>query len=629
MPMSAAAILALIAVVGLACQWVAWRVKLPAILFLLLSGIALGPLLGWVAPDALFGELLFPLVSLSVAIILFEGSLTLHLDQIRDVGKVVRRLVSIGAAVTWLIIAVATHWLLGLSWAMSWLFGALVVVTGPTVIVPMLRTVRANSRIGNVLRWEGIIIDPIGALLAVLVYEWIISQSLEGGAISHTAILFAEIVLVGVVSGAVAGYAIGEALRRHWLPEYLQNLATLALVLATFTFANYLAHESGLLAVTVMGMWLANMKGVHIEEILSFKENLTVLLISGLFVLLAARLDLSQLWALGVPALVLLAVIHFVARPIAVWISSYGSDLKWQEKALISWIGPRGIVAAAVSALFALRLEQSGYADAQILTALTFAVIIGTVMFQSATARPLAQWLGVADPEPRGFIIIGANQVARELAKVLEQNHLPVLLVDPSWENIREARMMGLRTFHGNPLSRHADMYLDLVGYGRVLAMSPQRELNVLASLRYRPEFGKQNIFAVQTSKDAQGSVRQLISEEYQGLYLGEEGLTYGKFANLLRQGARLRTTKLTEDFNFEAWKAQHQKGRCPLFALTPKGHVQVFTLENGLQPKAGWQIISFDMEIEKEKEKAQEKAQEKAEKTEKPADVLPEPKPL
>lgn len=617
MPMSVAGALALIAVVGLGCQWLAWRVKLPAILFLLLSGVLLGPGLGWIQPDYLFKELLFPLVSLSVAIILFEGSLTLHLTQIKDVGKVVRKLVTLGALVTWAMIALAARWLIGLNWDMAWLFGALVVVTGPTVIVPMLRTIRVNARIGNILRWEGIIIDPIGALLAVLVFEWIISRSAEGGPLGHTALLFAEVVGVGGLTGLVTGYALGQALRRHWLPDYLQALATLALVLGSFTFANHLAHESGLLTVTVMGMLLANMKGVEIEGILSFKENLTVMLISGLFILLAARLDLHDLWMLGAPAIALLLVIHFIVRPVSVWLCSWGSELSWKDKAMIAWIGPRGIVAAAVSALFALRLEQNGVADAQVLSALSFAVIIGTVLFQSATARPLAKRLGVAEPEPRGFIFIGANTVARELAKLLEQNQVPVLMVDPSWENIREARMAGLRTFHGNPLSRHADTYLDLVGYGRMLALSPQREVNVLASLRYRPEFGRRNIFALQTSKDTQTSARQLISEEYQGRYLGatggSEGLTYSKFASLIRQGARLRTTRLSDDFTFEAWKAQHGSDRCPLFAITPKGEVQIFSNEASPQPRSGWLLLSFDMDVEKEKEKVQIKAQEKS----------------
>ncbi|MFP8965725.1 cation:proton antiporter [Pokkaliibacter sp. CJK22405] len=604
------ATLALIALAGLGCQWIAWRIKLPAILLLLLCGIVLGPVGGVIHPEVLFGDLLFPLVSLAVAIILFEGSLTLHFNQLRDISKVVRRLVSLGAIITWVVIAAASHWLIALHWDMSFLFGALVVVTGPTVIVPMLRTIRVSARIGNVLRWEGIVIDPIGALLAVLVFEWIISSNAGTGAFSHAAWLFAKVVFVGGFTGAAAGYALGVVLRRHWLPEYLQALGTLASVLAVFTLANTLVHESGLLAVTIMGMWLANMKGVETEDILSFKENLTLMLISALFIILAARLDLEQLWQLGMPALALLAVIMFIARPLAVWASTLGSDLTKRERAMIAWIGPRGIVAAAVSSLFALRLEQNGLEDADILSTLTFAIIIGTVVFQSATARPIARYLGVADPEPNGFIFIGANRVARELAKIFQQNKLPVLLVDPSWENIRDARMAGLRTFHGNPLSRHADTYLDLVGYGRLLALSPQRELNVLASLRYRPEFGRRNIFALQTSKDTRSSQKQVISADYQGRYLGswegDEALTFSKFSSLLSQGARLRTTKLSEDFAFEQWWKQHSSSRYLLFAISPKGQVEIFSNESNPQPKANWILISLDVEVETEADKAQ-----------------------
>jgi len=276
---------------ALACQWLAWRLKLPAILFLLLAGIIAGPALGWLDPEALFGPLLMPLVSLAVALILFEGSLTLHLSQWREIGSVVHRLVTVGALVTWLVIALATHWLLGFDWPLSILFGTLTLVTGPTVIVPMLRVVRPKSTIANILRWEGIMIDPIGALLAVVVYSFIIASA-DGNGLSQSLTTFAGVIFCGSALGAAGGWLLGQIMREQWLPEYLHNLASLAAVLGIFIAANQIMHESGLLAVTVMGMWLANMRGVDVRQILHFKENLSVLLISGLFILLAARLDL-------------------------------------------------------------------------------------------------------------------------------------------------------------------------------------------------------------------------------------------------------------------------------------------------------------------------------------------------
>ncbi|MDQ7072572.1 MAG: cation:proton antiporter [Gammaproteobacteria bacterium] len=217
--------LSAIGVVATLCQWFAWWIKLPAIVFLLLAGIVLGPLTGWLDPDALFGDLLFPVVSLCVAIILFEGSLTLRFDQIRDLQAVVRNLLTFGVLIIWAIIAIATHYLLHFTWELSLLFGALMVVTGPTVIVPMLRTVKPNAKISNILRWEGIAIDPIGAILAVLVFEFILSGQAEGAiSLAHTFFIFGKTLAVGTAIGATAGYLLGIILRKHLLPEYLHNL---------------------------------------------------------------------------------------------------------------------------------------------------------------------------------------------------------------------------------------------------------------------------------------------------------------------------------------------------------------------------------------------------------------------
>jgi CPA1 family monovalent cation:H+ antiporter len=299
--------LAGIGLIGIACQWLAWRVRLPAILFLLLAGIVAGPVTGWLKPDKLFGELLFPFVSLSVAVILFEGALTLRFDRLRGLGQVVRRMVIAGLVITWLVCAASAWLFLGYSVELALLFGALVVVTGPTVIAPMLRVVRPKPAVAEVLRWEGIVIDPFGALLAVLVFEFLVARG-EGAAWSHTLMTFTGTLVVGIGIGAIAGWLLGVLLRRHAIPDYLQNVFTLALVGGAFAASDSVVPESGLLAVTVMGMVLANLPRVHVEEILDFKESLSVLLISTLFVVLAARIELEQLQALGWGALGVLAV---------------------------------------------------------------------------------------------------------------------------------------------------------------------------------------------------------------------------------------------------------------------------------------------------------------------------------
>jgi len=487
-------VIAGITVLGIACQWFAWWVKLPAILFLLLAGIVVGPVTGLVQPDALFGGLLFPIVSLSVAVILFEGSLTLKFAEIEGLETVVKRMVTTGLLVTWLVVAVTTYVLLDFAPALAVLFGAITVVTGPTVIVPLLRTVRPTAHVSRILRWEGIVIDPIGALLAVLVFEFIVSG--QGGiALGHTLWSFAKIIAVGLVFGIVTGQVLGLALRNYWLPEYLHSVAALALVFAGFALSNLVEAEAGLLTVTVMGIWLANMKKVSVEHILDFKETLSVMLISALFIILAARIDFAQFQELGWAALGILAVMQFVARPLKIAISTRGSTLNWRERALLGWIAPRGIVAAAVAALFALKLQALGYREAELLVPLTFLIIIGTVVLQSTTAGLLARMLGVAEPEPRGFLIVGANLVARTVALALKNKGYESLLCDNNWSYVSAARMRGLNSFYGSPVSEYADRRLDLVGFGRLLALSPYPELNVLAVHRYRREFGANELY--------------------------------------------------------------------------------------------------------------------------------------
>ncbi len=593
MPEDIVVVLAGICAIAIACQWIAWWLKLPAILFLLLSGIIAGPILGWLNPDLLFGDLLFPIISLSVAVILFEGSLTLRLHEIKGVVQVVRNLVSIGLIVTWGITMLVTRWITDLDWELACLFGAIMVVTGPTVIIPILRTVRPTIHVGNILRWEGIIIDPIGALLAVLVFDFIVSSG-PTDMISHTLLTFAEIVAIGLSFGAGAGFLFGIVLRNHWLPEYLHNVAVLSCVLGVFAVSDSLAEESGLLAVTVMGIWLANMPKVDVKGILNFKESLSVLLISTLFIVLAARIDFKQFESLGLPIIGLFLAIQFIARPIKVLVSTYGSDLKWNERALLAWIAPRGIVAAAIASLFAIRLQANGYEQAELLIPLTFVVIIGTVVLQSATSRLVAIGLNVAEPEPTGCLVIGANSVARAISLELDAHGFSTMLTDTNWEHIRAARMAGLKTYYGNPISEHADYHLDLVGIGRMLGLSRRSELNGLASLKYRMEFGRHHVYTLNTAADIEKSEKLTMSDNHRGSILFGESITYAKLASLLSGGAEVKSTPLTDAFDYQAYLQQYAKSIIPLFAISPQHELKIFCKGKDLTPQSGWTIISL-----------------------------------
>ncbi|WP_448873944.1 cation:proton antiporter [Desulfobulbus propionicus] len=573
------------------CQWGAWRVQLPAIIFLLFTGILIGPVLGLLRPELLLGDFLFPFISISVSVILFEGSLTLRFKDIMGFETVIRNMVSLGMLVTWLITATTAHYVVGLSWRIAFLFGAVTVVTGPTVIAPILRAVRPIPTVANILRWESIVIDPIGAALAVLVYEFIISGS-GTSPWGHTLLLFCRLVLVGALVGISSGHLLGRALRSNWLPDYLRNIGTLSLVIVSFICANALQNESGLVTVTVMGIWLANMKNVDVQGILDFKESISLLLISLLFIILAARIDLQALFDLGWRALLLFFVIQFLARPLNVIISTRGSKLTWPERHFLAWIAPRGIVAAAISSLFAVQLAKAGSTDANLLSPLTFFVIIATVLLQSFTAPFIARRLRVVEPDPTGFLLIGANPVARTLARALIHNGVKALLADTVRGNVAKAKIEGLPCYFGSPISEHADRNLPITGIGRVLALSPHETVNLAIAMHYRAELGPDRIFVLQAKLRERVPERVRLPLRQMPRTLFASSITYSSLAWVLSHGGSVHTTRLSIHFGFDDFLKRHGYRAVPLFAIDPDRTVHVFCAEIQISPKAGWSVV-------------------------------------
>ena len=589
-PLLALAGIGLLAAVA---QWAAWRVRLPAILFLLIFGILVGPVAGLLDPDALFGDLLFPIISLSVAVILFEGALTLKLSELKEIGSTVRNLVTIGALITWVITSVIAHLAIGFDYDMAFLFGAMVVVTGPTVIVPMLRTVRPVKRVADILRWEGIIIDPIGALLAVLAFDFYMASQSSDVFIDILA-LFLKVIGIGVGVGIVFGFGLSHILRKHWLPEYLRSPFTLLMVFVAFALSETMLHESGLLAVTIFGMIVANQRGVDVDDILDFKESLSLLLISGLFIVLAARIDLAGFVAVGWGSILVVAGIILIARPISVFVSSIGSDLSLSEKVIVSWIGPRGIVCAAVAAIFALKLEQEGAPGANLLVPLAFLVIISTVVLQSLTSKPLAGFLGVRDPAPSGYLIIGGGRVGRMIAQTLAANGVRVVIADSDWDHISQARMDGIETYFGNPISDHADRYLDLSGIGNLISLSGRANFDVLASMHYRREFGSEHLYELPTSAEGQQHGKHRIGKRLRGKHLFGEDVTHNQVLGHLRDNWVTKETGLTLEFGLEQYLSKYADKALILFAIDPSDRLRLITDADDWQPDAGWKVISL-----------------------------------
>ncbi|WP_028111331.1 cation:proton antiporter [Ferrimonas kyonanensis] len=580
--------LALIGLLSIVCQWLAFRLRLPAILPLLLTGLALGPGLQLLSPDRLLGELLFPLVSLAVAIILFEGALTLKFSQLQDENRLVLKLVSIAMLITFALAGLSAFVLLPLSWEAAALLGALVVVTGPTVIAPLLRSVRVSGKLATLLHWEGIIIDPIGALLAVLVYEFITAS--QGQALGQALATFTMTVVVGSATGASAGFLLARALKKRMFPRYLENVAVLTLVLTAFAVSNELMHESGLLTVTLMGIWLANSKDLDLEPILAFKETLTVLLISGLFILLAARLGREDLTYLGWDALGWLTILLLIARPLAVWLATIGSNLSPRERWLLGWIAPRGIVAAAISSLFALKLASTGLLGAEQLVPLVFMVIVATVLLQSVLTAPLVRWLGLEAPDRNGFMIFGANPFAIAVARQLHHYGIPVLLSDTNWDNLSQARMQGLSVYYGHPTSEHADSQLDLTLISRLLVLSPYRQHNTEVAYHFQDRFGLERVYRLPEANQGNAN-RQQATERHQRLF--GEHCSYGLLHQRMHAGHQIKATGLTDSYDWPQYQQDNPEA-LPLFALNDKGRLRVFTADAPFTPAPQWQVVAL-----------------------------------
>lgn len=511
--------LASIVIFGILAQWVAWRTKVPAILPLIIIGLLVGPLSTfftdsgekWIQPmfdeetqHGIFpGNMLFYIVSLSIGIILFEGGLTLKKKEIQNVGSVIGKLVSVGALITFSGAALASHYIMNLSWPISFLFSGLIIVTGPTVIAPILRNIPLNKDVAAILKWEGILIDPVGALVAVLVFEFISSGSSGAHFTSHAFMAFGKIVLIGSCIGFTAGYLLHFLIKEKLVPHYLLNVFTLALVMLVFVVSDVLAHESGLLSVVVMGMVLGNLDVDEVKDILHFKEALSVLLISILFILLSANIDMEHLILLNdIRVLILFLVIILVIRPLGVFLSSTGSSLSINEKLFISWVGPRGIVAAGIASLFGLRLVQQGVKGAEYITPLVFIIVLGTVLLNATTARMVARLLKVTTKKSTGILMVGANLAARLIAKYLADNGRNIVLLDTNKFNVKRSQDMGLTALEADIYNDDLEDNIELNNMGYLMAMTGSSDVNKYAIEKFNHSFGENGTFRLISSEE-------------------------------------------------------------------------------------------------------------------------------
>lgn len=556
--------LAGIIILGILAQWVAWKFKIPAILPLILIGLLVGPVAAeffsedgskWIEPiwngkKGLFpGDGLFYFVSLAISIILFEGGLTLRKSEISNVGPVITKLITLGSAVTFVISGILAHYIFGLGWEISMLFSALIIVTGPTVISPILRNVPLKKDVAAVLKWEGILIDPIGALVAVLVFEFI---SVGGGSgFTKTALLeFGKILLFGSTFGFTFAHALIFIVNKKLVPHYLLNVVSLSTVLFVFVLSDLFAHESGLLSVVVMGMVIANSKIHSFDELLYFKESLSVLLISILFILLAANMDISQLELIfNWKALLLFGAVVLVIRPLGVFLSTRGSTLKLNEKLFISWVGPRGIVAAGIASLFGSKLMNQGIVGAEYITPLVFMIVLGTVLLNATTARLFAKIVGVFLKESEAIIIIGASEAARVIARYLMDNDRRVVLLDQNKDYIEKARSNKIEAFDIDIYNDSLDEKVELSDVGYLIAMTGSDVVNKYAIAQLSEQYGEKGAFRIASSKEVKDDEIEnevnLFTKNDDYINLNESARDYPAIHELIITSKEDFTTKL------------------------------------------------------------------------------------
>lgn len=593
-----------IIILGILAQWTAWKFKIPAILPLILIGLLVGPIAAewlssdgtkWIEPvwngeKGLFpGESLYYFVSLAISIILFEGGLTLKLNEVKNVGPVISKLITLGSTVTFVGAGFAVHYIFKLTWEVSFLFSALIIVTGPTVITPILRNIPLKKDISAVLKWEGILIDPIGALVAVLVFEFINVGT--GTTYTKTAFIeFGKIVLFGSTFGFTFAHALSFAIRKKLIPHYLMNVFVLASVLGIFVLSDTFSHESGLLSVVVMGMVLGNSNLSQINEILDFKESLSVLLISILFILLAANVNWSDLMLIyNWQTAILLAIIVFVLRPIAVFLSSTNSTLKFNEKLFISWVGPRGIVAAGIASLFGLKLVKNGVAGAEYITPLVFVVVLGTVLINATTARLFARLTGVFLQESNGILIIGASKFSRSIAAYLNENDRQIVLIDSNIANIDQAKKLGLDASLVDIYSDELVDNIELSNIGFLIALTGNAEINKYAIQRFKKQFGEKGVFRIRSHDEVIENTKKsnLMYHKNDYVSVSEVANNYPDIHEVPfnTKEEYVKLIRLTEN----------DKDMIPLFIKYPNNHLDIITYVNKTQLEniqAGSQLV-------------------------------------
>ena len=590
--MHMATVLLLILSAGLASQWLAAQIRLPAIVVLIAVGLLLGPVTGTI-DLRLPADQLTEMIGLGVAIILFEGGMDLKTSEFQREGHGIRRLTLLAPPIAWLLGGLAAHYVAGLSWPVSWVLGAILVVTGPTVILPLLRQARLNKDTASLLKWEGIVNDPVGVLLAVLTFQYF---TLADGGWAQVALGMGSAIAAAAAFGGLGGWATGWLYRRGSIPTHLKAPMLMVLVLVCYWGSNRIQHEAGLLSVTLMGLVIGNMKLVERETLRRFQENLTVVLLSVLFIVIPSQLDVGQLaqidWRVGLFVVVLLLVV----RPVSVGLATINAPMLPQERLLLAWIAPRGIVAAASAGIFGPALVAAGYQDAEQLAPIVFLVILVTVLAHGLTLGRLAQRLELAAKTENGLLIVGASSWSLALAQALRKLSIDVVVSDGAYQRLRPIRMDGIPVFYGEILSEHAHHSLDVEHLSHLLCATDNDYYNALVCQAQGHEFGHHRTFQLPSHLEAGGGNKQLPLQQ-RGYSAFGQTATFEQLHQWLHSGWTFQTRKLSDTFDYlqlqaslgtagEDWQL--------IGGVSPRGSFWLATSEQNFRPDAGWMLLYF-----------------------------------
>ncbi len=475
------------------CLFIAARyIRIPAIVLLLIGGVVLGPEgLSLIDPKSL-GQSLRLIISLCVAIILFEGGLSLKPEGFKKAPKVIWKLLTIGVGITWFGTSALIHFLLGFPIPIALLSGSLVIVTGPTVIAPLLNRISVKDKLYHILHWEGVLIDPIGVFIAILCFEWL---SIEGSFITHIGHLSYRLI-VGIVIGVIGGLTLTFLLRGKVIPEQQVNTLVFATALFLFGISESVVHEAGILTVVIAGLVIGWTSPPQLKHIKKFKSELTEISIALVFILLAANLELHQFSRFGWKVVLVICGVLFIIRPLSIMLCTKGSQLRFNEKLFLSWIAPRGVVAGSMASLFGLRLSMQGNPDAIFLETFTFSIIATTIIFQGLTAGKVARWLKVEEPEKKGWLIIGAHLFSRKIASfIMKTTNGVCVLIDTNEDAVKEAQNEGFIVIQGNALSTDILPLEQMSSMGNLLALTDNRDLNQLICEKWSEIIDRNHLF--------------------------------------------------------------------------------------------------------------------------------------